>query len=81
MNMTPLKRKLLLLEKGKTISGLARKRKAQLRSQIDFEVLRKQLSMCIHGDREYPHLRQFIAHELDQPVEQLFEIATTSNAA
>lgn len=69
------------MRKGLTISYLARKRKTQMRSQISFEVLRKQLSMCIQGEREYQHLQQFIADELQKPVEQLFVKRKISKAA
>lgn len=63
---------MLLLKKGKTIMGLARKRKAQTGSHSSVDVIRKQLSMCINGEREYVALQQFIASELERPVEQLF---------
>jgi hypothetical protein len=70
--MTPVDRKILLLKNGKTITGMARKRKKQTRSAASVEVIRKQLSMCINGEREYFALQEFIASELKKPVEQLF---------
>jgi hypothetical protein len=78
--MTPVDRKILLLKKGKTISGLARLRKSQTRSQASVDVIRKQLSMCINGERKYVALQEFIANELGKPVEQLFP-HTRSRAA
>ena len=78
--MTPVDRKILLLQKGKTITGLARKRKQQTRSAASVEVIRKQISMCINEEREYVGLQEFIARELDEPIEQLFP-HTRSKAA
>ena len=60
--MSPLEIKILLMRRGKTISGLARK----------FGCYREELSMCIRQVREYPRLRQKLANELEIPVEQLF---------
>jgi hypothetical protein len=76
--MTPLKIKILLLKKQKNITGMARA--YALRKGIDLnsdspnklDSLRKQFSMCVNGDREYPDLQEFIAEELETPVEQLF---------
>ena len=80
MSMTPLDRKILLWRKGETISSLARKRKARTGSQASVDVIRKQLSMCINGEREYVALQEFLASELGKPVEQLFP-RTRSRAA
>lgn len=71
--MTPVERKVLLLVKKQSIAGLARKYAAQLpKQQRNIESLRKRFSMCINGERVYPQFQEFIATELDQPVEQLF---------
>jgi hypothetical protein len=76
--MTPLGRRAYLLTKGVTVSDLARRRKQQTRTRTTFAVLRKQLSMCLNGEREYPELRKFIARETDSTVEQLFGSAEMS---
>ncbi len=65
--------KILLMRGGHTpISALARKYAQKIGGQHNLESLRKQFSMCINGEREYPHLQQFIADTVDKPVEQLF---------
>ena len=70
--MTPVDRRAHLLRQGVTVSDLARRMKRQTRTRTSFAVLRKQLSMCINGEREYPQLREFIATETNSTVEQLF---------
>ncbi len=76
------KRKVLLVLKKKSIAGMARKYSMRLpKAQRNLESLRKQFSMCINGDRDYPHLHAFIASELDEPVEQLFGSEATQAAA
>lgn len=69
--MSPIEIKVLLLRRGKSIAGLARK----------FDCFREQLSMCIRQVREYPHLRQLLADELDMSVEQLFGESKKKKAA
>lgn len=82
MTATPLEIKISLMRKGKTISGMARKFAECLPvERRNLESLRKQFSMCINGEREYPHLRKFVADELCKTVEQLFVSKNRRKAA
>lgn len=62
--MSPTERKVLLIQNGLTVAGLAR----------EFGCLRQELSMCLHGTpgREYPELRKLLAKKLKTSVEWLF---------
>jgi hypothetical protein len=70
--MTPLEIKILIWKKGLNISVIARRYVAHIGGRANFASIRKQFSMCVNGERTYPHLQQFIAREVERPVEQLF---------
>jgi lambda repressor-like predicted transcriptional regulator len=70
MSPTTLKIKIRLLEHGLNIADLAR----------EFGCLRKELSMTIGLDREYPRLRQKLADRLGIPIDVLFPKASPAKA-
>jgi hypothetical protein len=67
--MTYEERKILLIRKRKTVSGLAR---SFAKSKRGRTCRREEMSQCIRGVRVYPELREYLAKELDQTIEQLF---------
>ncbi|MBD0392954.1 MAG: hypothetical protein ICV52_03520, partial [Microcoleus sp. C1-bin4] len=58
-----IKIKILLIERGETVAGLARK----------FKCLRQELSMVVNGARFYPHLQDALASHFNTTVEELFD--------
>jgi len=67
--MTYTERKILLLQKGLTIAGLARSYQKSKRGRT---CRREEMSQCVRGVRLYPDLREFLAQQLEMTVERLF---------
>ncbi len=61
--MTPTNIKIMLLQRGLTISGIARDRK----------IPRSLVSMVVHGKKRTPYVRRAIAEELGIPYLILWE--------
>lgn len=71
--MSPIERKVLLVQRSFTVAGLAR----------EFGCRRQELSMCINAapGREYPHLRKLLAKRLRVSVTELFAPDATERKA
>ena len=76
--MTYEDRKILLIQKKKTITGLAAEYEKENRKKT---CSREEMSQCIRGVRVYPDLRKFLAKKFDLTEEQLFGPADEAKAA
>jgi hypothetical protein len=75
--MTYTDRKILLIQTGWTVQGLADEYKKRKRKTCR----REEMSQCIRGVRVYPALRAFLSELFKKPVTELFEAEETAQAA
>ena len=68
--MTRKEIKIILLQKDLTVTSLAE----------ELGVRRQELSMCIHGAREYPEIRKKLADRLGFSVEQMWPESSAKRA-